>query len=154
MNQTIEQLDEEKLTKLAKQLFIQPNPICIHLTGPLGAGKSTFVRAALRALGVTEAITSPTYTIVNEYLANGLEIRHMDFYRLNSPDECINLGLDAHFEDNMLVFVEWPSKAVGMIPAPDLVIEITPEQTLRNIHLIAQTDKGKGCLSNCEWPPC
>jgi tRNA threonylcarbamoyladenosine biosynthesis protein TsaE len=101
-------------------------PVWIWLSGPLGAGKSSFARALMRALGVTGSIKSPTYTLVETYdvahpdPAHGqaLQIVHADLYRLGSPSELHALGMDELLSGCALALIEWPERGAGWLPHP------------------------------------
>lgn len=96
----------------------------VCLTGPLGAGKSTLARALVRALTTpAEDVPSPTFTIVQFYEGEGLKIAHFDLYRLTSPDEAYEIGLDEALEDGAAV-IEWPERLEGHLPADRLDVEI------------------------------
>ena len=118
---------------------------CIELRGPLGAGKTTFARHLLHALGVQGRVKSPTYAVLEEYElpAPGnqpdplLHIRHFDFYRFDDPQEWEDAGFREVFGGPGLKLVEWPEKAEGLLPQPDLRIEIEPgpdEQRVVRLH--------------------
>lgn len=92
----------------------------IELRGALGAGKSTFARHLLRALGVGGRIKSPSYAIVETYETADLAAAHLDFYRFDDPDEWEDSGLRELFAAPGLKLVEWPEKAAGHLPRPDL----------------------------------
>ena len=92
----------------------------IELSGELGTGKSTFARGALRALGVTGVIKSPSYTLLETYELPGVEALHLDLYRLNDPEELEHLGLADYHRPGTLWLVEWPEKGAGRLPRPDL----------------------------------
>ena len=89
----------------------------ITLEGSLGAGKTTFSKALLKKLGVTEEVISPTFTYVNEYLGkNGLKVYHFDLYRLADEEEFIDLGFSEYlYQDNSLVLIEWPEVIDSLI---------------------------------------
>jgi tRNA threonylcarbamoyladenosine biosynthesis protein TsaE len=96
----------------------------IELSGPLGAGKTTFVRHLLRALGVQGRIKSPTYAVVEPYDVDGLAISHFDFYRFDDPREWEDAGLRDLFGRPGLKLVEWADKAASHLPPPDLSVRI------------------------------
>jgi len=92
----------------------------VALVGELGAGKSTFARGALRALGVTGAIKSPSYTLLETYDLPAVSIVHLDLYRLKDPDELEHLGLADYHAPGQLWFIEWPENGVGRLPPADV----------------------------------
>lgn len=96
----------------------------IELQGDLGAGKTTFVRHLLRALGVTGTVKSPTFAVLEPYEVKGQAISHFDFYRFNDPQEWEDAGFRDIFGAPGLKLSEWPDKAVGLLPRPDLRITI------------------------------
>jgi tRNA threonylcarbamoyladenosine biosynthesis protein TsaE len=118
----------------------------IYLTGELGAGKTTLARGILHALGVTERVKSPTYTLVEPYAISSLYLYHFDFYRLRYPDEWVDAGLREYFSNSALCLVEWPEKAGGQLPAPDVTIDMTVAGDGRNITISATTEAGRNCL--------
>lgn len=121
---------------------------CIELVGPLGAGKTTFVRHLLRALGVTGRIKSPSYTIVEPYEPPGLPAWHFDFYRFGEPRELEEAGLRELFAAPGLKLVEWPQRARTWLPVPDLRLEIEPHvDGSRAVTLQAFTPLGKDLLA-------
>jgi len=118
----------------------------VHLHGDLGAGKSTLARALLRALGVTGAIRSPTYTLVERYpLAESGEAWHLDLYRIADAGELEFLGLDGG--EAVLWLVEWPERGRGWLPAPDLRVELAVEGAGRGVELHAVSAAGQAWLA-------
>ncbi|MDR1880601.1 MAG: tRNA (adenosine(37)-N6)-threonylcarbamoyltransferase complex ATPase subunit type 1 TsaE [Tannerellaceae bacterium] len=84
--------------------------------GAMGAGKTTFIKAVCQALGVTDTVNSPTFSIINEYRTDaGGIVYHFDFYRINDPAEARGLDLDSFFLSGSLCFVEWPEKIDGLM---------------------------------------
>ena len=121
----------------------------IELQGDLGAGKTTFARHLLAALGVHGRVKSPTYAVVEPYaLDNGLNIWHFDFYRFNDPREWEEAGFRDIFASPGLKLVEWPDKAGEYLPQADLVltIEVLADDT-RQVTLTAQTETGKALMT-------
>jgi tRNA threonylcarbamoyladenosine biosynthesis protein TsaE len=119
----------------------------VYLQGELGAGKTTLARGILHALGVEERVKSPTYTLVEPYTISSLYLYHFDFYRLKNPNEWVDAGLREHFNSTSLCLVEWPAKAGGQLPAPDVTIDMTVAGDGRSILLSAETEAGRNCLT-------
>ncbi len=119
---TITWPDEAACAAFARGLSDRPalRDAVIELRGTLGAGKTTFTRHLLRALGVQGRIKSPTYAVVEPYEVEGLAIWHFDFYRFDDPREWEDAGLRELFAAPGLKIAEWPDKAAPMLPLPDL----------------------------------
>jgi tRNA threonylcarbamoyladenosine biosynthesis protein TsaE len=98
--------------------------LVIGFEGELGAGKTTLVGGILAALGVTGAIRSPTYTLIEPYEAAGLQLYHIDLYRLNSAREVEALGIRDLLDARAVLLIEWPSRGAGALPTEDLSIAI------------------------------
>lgn len=122
-----------------------PARAVIHLHGDLGAGKSTFARALLRALGVTGTIRSPTYTLVEPYaLADGGQALHLDLYRIGDPGELEFLGLEE--DAARLWLVEWPERGAEALPAADLHVRLALAGSGRVARLHGETPVGLAWL--------
>ena len=102
---------------------LQPGTV-IAYQGDLGAGKTAFTRGLARGLGVTDRVTSPTYTIVNEYLGGKMPLFHFDMYRLGSEDELFDIGWDDYLERGGVCAVEWSENVWGAMENA-IVITIT-----------------------------
>ena len=111
----------------------------LHLAGPLGAGKTTFARALLGALGVVARIKSPTYTLIESYVAGDLTAHHLDLYRIAAADEVEWLGLRDLAAGKQLWLIEWPERALPAIPPPDLIVELAHAAHTRDLKLAALT---------------
>ena len=127
-------------------------PINIFLRGDLGAGKTTFVRGVLRALGFAGRVKSPTYTLVEVYAISRLNLYHFDFYRLKDPNEWHEAGFRDSVTAQAISLIEWPEKALGAqvpLPTPDLQIQLTPDPNhdrLRHARFCASSPLGHALL--------
>ena len=124
----------------------------IELHGPLGAGKTTFVRYLLHALGVQGRVKSPTYTVMEPYEvmrpSGVMNIWHFDFYRFNDPQEWEDAGFRDVFASAGLKLAEWPEKAEGLLPLPDLRIHIEPGPgDEREVRFTAHTPRGVALIA-------
>ena len=101
----------------------------LHLSGDLGAGKTTLARGFARACGVAAPVRSPTYTLVNVHEAGALTLVHLDLYRLRDPAELEHLGLREWARPGCLWLIEWPERAGGALPLADLTVRlaVTPD---------------------------
>jgi tRNA threonylcarbamoyladenosine biosynthesis protein TsaE len=99
-------------------------PLVVTLSGELGAGKTTLARAICRGYGVSDEITSPTFTIVHEYGGGRSPVYHLDLYRLRVPDELANLGWDDILADQALVLIEWPERAGALLPIDHIPMQL------------------------------
>jgi len=125
----------------------RPERAVVYLEGELGAGKSTLARALLRALGVTGAIRSPTYTLVERYPVPGGEAAHLDLYRLAAASELDFLGLDDLAAEASLWLVEWPDRGQGGLPPPDLRLQLSVEGGGRRVRLQPESPAGASWLA-------
>jgi len=91
---------------------------------PMGAGKTTLIAAIGKEMGIEDAITSPTFALMNQYEAAGKMVYHMEWYRLENEKEAARAGMEAAFEEADICFVEWPEKAMGLLPADTQHFEI------------------------------
>jgi tRNA threonylcarbamoyladenosine biosynthesis protein TsaE len=130
---------------LAQQAGLAHAFITLH--GDLGAGKTTLVRHLLQALGVSGRIKSPTYAIVESYELPGFAVWHFDFYRFNDPQEWEDAGFRDIVASPGLKLAEWPQKAAGLLPPPDLDIAIATEsESQRRVNLRSFTPCGAALL--------
>ena len=96
------------------------------LEGPLGAGKTTLVRALCAQLGVQDNVTSPTFSLVQEYAtASGTPVYHFDFYRLHEEEEAWALDCTTYFDSGSYCFIEWPSKVLQLLPPAHYQVHLT-----------------------------
>lgn len=141
-------IDEDALAALARTFAPRVRGGgSIHLAGPLGAGKTTFARALLRALGAREPIKSPTYTLIETYALPGLMVQHLDLYRIAAAEELEWLGLRDLADGPVLWLIEWPERGTGAVPAPDLVVQLLHAKAGRDARVTAYGDHGAGWLA-------
>lgn len=146
------QIDEARLGRIARALApVVSGGGVIHLQGPLGAGKTTFARALLRALGVGARVKSPTYSLIESYESGELAIHHLDLYRIAAIDEVEWLGLGDLDGARTLWLIEWPERASGAIPAADLKVGLEHAPGGRNLQFTALTEAGAQWLSGSEF---
>jgi tRNA threonylcarbamoyladenosine biosynthesis protein TsaE len=135
--------------QLARTRPAGDDKLCVvYLTGDLGAGKTTLTRGLLHSLGVTGAVRSPTYTLVEIYAMGALTALHLDLYRLSDPEEIENLGLREWATGGYLWLIEWPERGAGAgrLPAADLVIALVAGEGGHDIEVSVGTALGVGWL--------
>jgi tRNA threonylcarbamoyladenosine biosynthesis protein TsaE len=120
----------------------------VSLSGDLGAGKTTLVREILRAYGITGSVKSPTFTYVEPYQINNIDIYHFDLYRFSDPEEWFDLGFDEYFIHPHICFIEWAEKAGKLAPKADWQITLQVSGEIHSCQIMADTDKGQECLKS------
>lgn len=130
-------LDENQLVQRAAQMAAQAKAgDVIFLEGELGAGKTTFARAFIQALGVNQSVKSPTYTLIESYPLGLFDVHHMDLYRLADGDELEMLGFRDLIE-NAILIIEWPQNAEGYLPQPTHIIKLKYHPDGRELEEVA-----------------
>ena len=134
-------LDEESLVRWGERIGeTVTTPVVLALVGPLGAGKSVLARAVGEGAGVRQSMPSPSFNLLFRYPAfDGLEVVHLDLYRLERPDELWELGWEELGQPNEIVLVEWPERAGGLLPEDHWRVELsTPpgEPRLRDVQVM------------------
>lgn len=125
-------------------------PFVIYLSGHLGAGKTTLVRAFLQACNVTGPIKSPTYTIVESYQVKQTDYYHIDCYRINDPEELHYLGIEDYFHQQAITLVEWAEKCQMLLPPADLHCQLRAQHAGRELLIKSSTEKGARILAQIE----
>ena len=121
--------NEDELPLIAEKLFDFAEQVKVWLfVGDLGAGKTTLIKQLCKNIGVTDAVSSPTFSIINEYLAEDEKVYHFDFYRLTSAEEAANIGVSEYFDSGNYCFIEWPQVVEQLLPEELLLISITGEK--------------------------
>ena len=132
-----------------KKFRLPENGLTVYLDGDLGAGKTTFVRGLLHALGFVGNVKSPTYSLLEEYhLPCDLTVQHFDLYRFSSPEEWTDAGFD-DLDKNAIRLIEWADKGAGFAPPADLTLALTVQNLGRMVTITALSDLGKDFLK--EW---
>ncbi|MDT3708503.1 MAG: tRNA (adenosine(37)-N6)-threonylcarbamoyltransferase complex ATPase subunit type 1 TsaE [Thiobacillus sp.] len=126
--------------------------LTFYLEGDLGAGKTTLVRGLLRGLGYTGRVKSPTYTLVETYGLPGFELYHFDLYRMHDPREWLDAGFREVSDGRAVSLIEWPEKAVGWLPQPDVIIRLAIADDAREIECQATSARGAHYLEACCTP--
>ncbi len=131
--------DETQTLALGKKLaFSLPAKAIIFLNGTLGAGKTTLVRGLLKAAGHQGSTKSPTYTIVEPYLIGERQFYHFDLYRLGDPEELEYMGIRDYLDEQAICLFEWPEQGKGLLPEPDLQIDLEYDDNARGVTLTAK----------------
>lgn len=145
---SLETADEAGTEALGRRLATRlPAVRLIYVRGPLGAGKTTFVRGLLRGLGHEGAVKSPTFTLVEPYRVGGIGLCHFDLYRIEDPAELEFLALRDYLGSEDVCVVEWPERAGAALPAPDLDVMIRLSNNgKRDVQLTAHSSSGEEAL--------
>jgi tRNA threonylcarbamoyladenosine biosynthesis protein TsaE len=126
LNYTINDLD-----KVVSTLLSNSDSKIILFHGTMGVGKTTLIKALVKAIGSTDEVQSPTYSLVNEYQLPDTSIFHFDLYRVNTIDELYNFGFEEYLQENHWVLIEWPELAIDFIPenATNVFLEINENES-------------------------
>lgn len=118
-----------EIDTVSQQIINHTQNKVVLFDAEMGAGKTTLIKSILKHLGVNDATSSPTFSIVNEYkLGNNESIYHFDLYRLNSEEEAYDFGIEEYLFSDAWCFIEWPDKAPNLLPKDHhkITIEILP----------------------------
>ncbi len=139
--------EAELLNFAANVAHVIQSQTIIFLSGPLGAGKTTFVRGFLRGLDYHDKVKSPTYSLVEPYEVHGKTILHADLYRLQTKKELEEIGLSEDIAAADIALIEWPELGVAAFPEPDLVCQFVFTTGARMMQIKAHTVNGETILS-------
>jgi tRNA threonylcarbamoyladenosine biosynthesis protein TsaE len=114
-----------ELRTVAKELIrFAGNEKILLFYGEMGAGKTTFIKSLCEFLGIAETVTSPTFSIVNEYRGTNSKIYHFDFYRLKNQTEALDMGYEEYFYSGDYCFIEWPERIADLLPPHYIRVDI------------------------------
>ena len=137
---------ETETQQFARTLARNANtPLVIYLQGDLGVGKTTFARSFIQFFGF-DKVKSPTYSLVESYQNDKINIHHFDCYRLSDPEELEYIGIREYSKDNHIQLIEWPNLGENMIASADLIIELSGNNETRELMLTAQNNIGRELL--------
>ncbi len=136
----VRRVDEAGLARFGEEFArrLRPPPaVVVAVSGELGAGKTTLIRAVARGLGVTEPVTSPTFALVHRYAGAGSGVYHVDAYRLRRAADAADLGLDDMLAEAAVVLIEWPEKLGAALPPVDhrIALAYADDPLLRTLEL-------------------
>lgn len=125
------------LSEIAKEVIKNASNKVLLFYGDMGVGKTTLIKEIVKQLGVNDNVSSPTFSLVNEYhTTSGERIYHFDFYRINKEEEALDMGIEEYFYSNNWCLVEWPNKVENLVPLNAVSITITSNKNqLRTITL-------------------
>lgn len=137
MKYTVNGLGE--LQEVAKKMVASIEEKVILFYGEMGAGKTTTIKAICKALGVEEEVSSPTFSLVNEYVTNkGETVFHFDMYRIDSEDEVYDMGYEEYFYSGNICLVEWPEKIPNLLPEKYGEVNISVSEEIRTIDFVSR----------------
>ena len=128
--------DENELDNISEKIIQKFSSKVFLFYGGMGVGKTAFIKKICRKLNVTDTVSSPTFSIVNEYLTNeNQKIYHFDFYRTTKKSEIFDLGYEEYFYSNSFCFVEWPERIANLLPDNYIQIRMNKVGEARQIHI-------------------
>ena len=145
---TLDLINEEASKQFAGRLAACLSPgLILTFSGDLGAGKTTIIRSMLQSLGVMTAIKSPTFSLVESYLCQDLQINHFDLYRITHEEELDYLGFRDYFSDQSVCCIEWAEHAGNALPHVDIHFNLSIKGAGRHMQIDASSVAGKRILA-------
>ena len=127
-------LSPDDLGMVAQALLdAHPQARIFAFYGSMGSGKTTFIKALCKVLGVADTVNSPSFAIVNQYISGeGAPVFHFDFYRIKKPEEALDIGYEDYFFSGYYNFVEWPEKIEHLLPGEAVRVDVLVDETTGN----------------------
>jgi tRNA threonylcarbamoyladenosine biosynthesis protein TsaE len=127
----------QELPAIAKEIIKYANHKVLLFYGEMGVGKTTLIKEIVKQLGSSDRVSSPTFSLVNEYhTANEEKVYHFDFYRINNENEALDIGIEEYFHSDCWCLAEWPNKVENLVPLNSTTIMITSNRDqLRTIEI-------------------
>lgn len=150
------QFDTKKLADLLARCVLEfsdkdiNGALVFFLQGTLGAGKTTFSRYFIQALGHTGAVKSPTYGLVEEYELKFGKLCHFDLYRLSEPEELEYIGIREYLANSKLCLIEWPEHGQGCLPQADLLVRLDMDSSKHEARKVSLKAQNKALLEMCK----
>lgn len=119
----------EELDTVAKQLLNQVTSKTLIFNGDVGAGKTTLIKTLVKALGSKDNVSSPTFSLVNEYEGENSTIYHFDLYRVKDEEELYNIGIETYLDNSSWVFIEWPELIIPFLGEKYNIVNINTVNT-------------------------
>lgn len=140
--------DEQASEVFAAQLAVCVTaPLIMSFSGEIGAGKTTIIRAMLKKMGISSAIKSPTFSLVESYVCHGVPFHHFDLYRIHHEDELEYMGFRDYFSNNSICCIEWAEHAGNALPGIDIRFKLNIKGAGREMQIIASSVAGKRILA-------
>lgn len=131
MNFTADKLED--LIPIAKVILTNLKHKVVLFEGELGAGKTSFIKVLVKEMGSSDEVSSPTFSLVNEYELPKAKVFHFDLYRINSAEEALDFGIDEYLESGNFCFIEWPEKITDFLPDDFHTVKIIVEENKRTV---------------------
>lgn len=120
----------QEIKKIAKKIIKVSSYKTLLFYGEMGAGKTTLIKELVKQIGSKDRVSSPTFSLVNEYISENDYIYHFDFHRINTEEEAYDIGFEEYLDKNNWIFIEWPEKIKNLLP-----------QNNTKISIVKKTDK-------------
>ncbi|WP_299896250.1 tRNA (adenosine(37)-N6)-threonylcarbamoyltransferase complex ATPase subunit type 1 TsaE [uncultured Aquimarina sp.] len=126
----------EELSKTAEEIINNASHKTLLFDAEMGVGKTTLIKEICKQLGVVDTISSPTYSLVNEYQGKNDTIYHFDFYRIKQEEEAYDIGFEEYLDSDAWLFIEWPEKIANLLPNDSVKVKIELQDDGKRVLLL------------------